>query len=65
MHNNCFLSQRYSVILLYNIGAKYFLYPSPFYHNKQKYEKYEITIPYFVIFYRFYESFNKNDIPML
>ena len=40
--------------------AKYCIYPSPFYHNKQKYAKYEIMISYFVIFERFYQFFNKN-----
>ena len=40
-------------------GAKYFIYPSPFYHNKQKYAKYEIMISCFVIFERFYQFFNK------
>ena len=30
--------------------GKRFLLPFPFHHNKQKYEKYEIMISYFVIF---------------
>ena len=45
--------------------GKHFFYPSLFYHNKQEYAKYEIMNSYFVIFGRFYQFFDKNDIPML
>ena len=43
------------IVLQYRV--KYF-----FYRNMQNYE---IMISYFVIFERFYQFFNKNDIPML
>ena len=57
---NCFLAQRYPLAECYNIGAKYFFYSSPFYHNKQKYAQYEIMISYFVIFEGFLQLFKKK-----
>ena len=46
-------------MVLTGYGEKFGYYPSPFYHNKQKYAKYEIMTE------RFYQFFNKNEIPML
>ena len=54
-----------STNVLTGIGTKYFFYSSPFYHNKHKCAKYEMMTSYFVIFERFYQFFNRNDIPML
>ena len=63
--NGLFPSTNVLVDIVLQKGTKYFSYPSPFYHNKQKYAKYEIIISCFVIFEKFYRFFNKNDIPML
>ena len=46
--------------------GKYFFYPSQFYHKKNRnMQNIKIMISYFVIFERFYNFFNRNDILML
>ena len=60
-----FPSTKVLIYIVLKHRSKLFFYPFPFYHNKQKYAKYEIMISYFVIFERFYKFFNTNGNPML